>query len=233
MVEKGKMIQISFTGIDKSSNKVFDTTNEEEAKKAGIFVENGVYKPLSVIIGEGELLKGLDSAIQEMKVGEEKEIELSPKDAFGERNTDLVRLVPLKEFKKRNINPIPGMVVNLNEQYGRVQSISGGRVRVDFNPDLAGKPVMYRVKIEKELKTDEEKAGGIFVKFFPYVDEKNFKFKGKEIEILLPHDIAPKLRPDIKQAFSDQVMKHVDSVDAVMFVEEYTKDSEKKSEKSK
>ena len=146
-MKKGDMVEVSFTGKDKNTGRVLDTTDEKTAKEAGILREKGVYKPIPVIVGQGELLKGLDEALQEMKVGEKKTIELSPEKAFGERKAELVGLVPLQEFKNKKLTPVPGMMVNINDRVGRVQSVSGGRVRLDFNHELAGKELTFEIEL--------------------------------------------------------------------------------------
>jgi FKBP-type peptidyl-prolyl cis-trans isomerase 2 len=99
----------------------------------------------------------------------EIEVKLQPKDAFGERDPDKVVLVSLNEFKKRGINPKVGMEVNLNDQIGRIISVSGGRVKVDLNHPLAGRTLDCEVKIIKEIKQEIEKIEAICKQYFKKV----------------------------------------------------------------
>ncbi|RLI92366.1 MAG: peptidylprolyl isomerase [Candidatus Altiarchaeales archaeon] len=183
-----KFVRISFTGRIKNG-RVFDTTDEEIARSEGIFNEDRTYGKLPIVIGAGHVIKGLDEALSKMKKGEEKEIEIPPEKAFGKRDPNLVRLVPLSAFKRNNINPIPGMVVELDGKLARIQTVSGGRVRVDFNHELAGKTVIYKVKIEDVAKNDRERIKFLVERNFNSSDEFNIRIKDKKIEIEIPENV--------------------------------------------
>jgi len=146
-----RVLLIAYEGREKDSGKVFDKVEEEE--------------PYAVILGEDSLLPGLAEALEEMKEGEEREIELPPEKAFGPRNKDLIVIIPEKEFRKRGITPVPGLVIEADGRPGRVLSVSGGRVQVDFNHELAGKTVVYKVKVLAELKDIEEIAEALFRRY--------------------------------------------------------------------
>jgi FKBP-type peptidyl-prolyl cis-trans isomerase 2 len=154
-MDKGDFIKVSYTGF--SEGELIETTEEAVAKKHGAHDKGRKYKPANIVVGEGMVLPGIDKAFEGMKVSERKELKLSAKDAFGERNFKLIQLVPLRDFHKQKINPIPGMVFEVEGRPAKVQSIGSGRVRVDFNHPLAGKPVEYEIKIEASAKTEAEK----------------------------------------------------------------------------
>jgi FKBP-type peptidyl-prolyl cis-trans isomerase 2 len=103
-------LKIEYTASVKDG-KVFDTTELEVAKSEKIFDSKRVYRPVPVILGEGQVVKGLDEALAGMKPGEEKTVELVPEKAFGLKDQNMIRLVPVKVFKQQGINPIPGMPV--------------------------------------------------------------------------------------------------------------------------
>jgi FKBP-type peptidyl-prolyl cis-trans isomerase 2 len=161
-----KMVKVHFTGKEALEGKVFDTTKEDEAKKAGIHDTKRKYSPLTIITGEKELLGKVEDALEEMKEGEEKIVKLIASEAFGERKNDLIRIVPLKNFLDQKINPIPGLVVRVANAIGKVQSVTSGRVRIDFNHPLAGRDVEYHVELLKELKDNKEVAEAIFEKYY-------------------------------------------------------------------
>jgi len=169
-MDKGGIAVVSFTGRETESGRVFDTTDEKTARESGIYRENAIFRPVPIILGKGELIKGLEEELEKMREGEHKTVKLQAEKAFGPRRKELVVVVPLQEFKNRNVQPFPGLVVELNDRYGRVQSVSGGRVRVDLNSDLAGKEVEYDIKVEKELKTGKEQVQALTEKFFPLKD---------------------------------------------------------------
>jgi len=225
-MNKGDIIVINYTGKDLASGKVFDTTDEETAKKEEIHEERIRYRALPVIIGNKELLPALEEKVGELKEGEEKVIELTPEKAFGERKSELIRVVPLMEFQKRNMNPFPGMPVEMNELRGKVQSVSGGRVRVDFNHELAGKKIEYKVKVEKILSKKEEKVEALVEKYFPVMDDKKIEFKGEEVEIIIPGKNSLAVS-QVKPLLAKNVLDFVEGVKKIRFIDEFSKETEK------
>lgn len=164
-----KMMKVSFTGKELLNNEIFDTTNENVAKEQNIFNKGKKYGPMTIIIGEKELHQKIEEELLKMKKGEEKVVKLSPKAGFGEREADLVRIVPLKVFLDQKMNPVPGLVVQIGNNLAKVQSVSGGRVRIDFNHPLAGRDLEYIVKVEEEITDKRKIAEGIFEKYFSAV----------------------------------------------------------------
>ncbi len=178
-------VRISYTGRIKDG-RVFDTTSEETAKKEGIYNDKGTYHPMSVILGEKQIIQGLDDALKEMRMGEEKTVEIPPEKAYGNRDPNLVKLVPLRIFKEQKINPMPGMPVELDGRIAKIQTVAGGRVRVDFNSDLAGKTLVFNVRIEDIAKTDEERVKYLIERNFNTNDNFNIKISEKNLDVSIP-----------------------------------------------
>src|SRR3989344_8157684 len=143
LIQKNDFIDITFTGRIKDG-EIFDTNVKEDAEKIGLKF-NG--KPLIICVGQGMVVSGFDNALEGKESGKDYSIELQPKDAFQERQSNLVKLIPIKIFREKKINPYPGMTLNIDNMLVRVISVSGGRVLVDFNNILAGKTVIYTFKI--------------------------------------------------------------------------------------
>ena len=235
-MEAGKMVLVNFTGRVVASNAIFETTEEKKAIEAGAFDQHKKYAPELIVVGSGEMLKPLEEALGKMNIGEGKKIVLKPQEAFGERNQKLIGIVPLHDFQERKINPSPGLMIEMNDRVGKVQSVSGGRVRVDFNHPLAGKEVEFELKIEKELKGTEEKIQGLFEKFFGVIPESEKKLLIKEdrVEISLDPKYAQAVAP-VKKAFSEIITKNVKGITSVKFTEEFKaeKPKENSGEKEK
>jgi len=159
-MKNGDFVSISYTGKVKGG-KVFDTTDETIAKKADIFNEKVIYGPVTVVIGAGHVFKGLDNVLESLKAGDSKTVELKPEDAFGSRDSKKVQLLPMKYFKKQNFKPAAGMKVQVGGAIGTIQSVTGGRVSVDFNHPLSGKTLEYDIKVENAIKKGEEKVKGL------------------------------------------------------------------------
>ncbi|MDP3066260.1 MAG: peptidylprolyl isomerase [Methanobacteriaceae archaeon] len=166
-VKKGDFIRLDYTGKIQETNKVFDTTNQEIAEKDEISTEGKVYGAISIVVGGGHLLPGLDEVLEGMEAGEEKTVEISPENGFGERNPQLLQMVPMREFKKQGIKPQVGMTITSEGTTGIIRTVSGGRITVDFNHELAGKNLEYHVKVEEIIEDDAEKVKGMIQLHYP------------------------------------------------------------------
>lgn len=156
MLKEGDFIRIEYTGYDKNG-VVFDSTNGEVAKKL-----RNKEGPILIVYGKGQLLAGIEEEIKNLKPGEEKEMTLSPKKAFGERKKDLLNIMREEDFKKYNIDPKPGSMVHVdfgeNRVVGYIKSSNSGRVLVDFNHPLAGQTLKYTVKLLEVVDSPEKKV---------------------------------------------------------------------------
>jgi len=194
MVEQIKrVIKVSFNGKELLESRVFDTTDAEVAKKNGTFDPKRKYGPLTIITGEHELLPLIEKELEQMKVGEKREVKLTAKESFGERKADLVRVVPVKLFHDQKMKPVPGLVISAGNAYGKVQSISGGRVRVDFNHPLAGRDVEYEVKIEEEIIDKKARAETLFDKYYAFVPSSKKELVGEKLIVGLGKDTLKNL----------------------------------------
>lgn len=181
-----KMVEVDFIGKELLNNSIFDTTMENVAKEHNFFDPKRKYSPLTIIIGEKELHAKVEKELETMKAGEEKTVLLNEKEGFGERQGDYVRILPLKVFKEQKMNPVPGLIINTGNLIGKVQSVSGGRVRVDFNHPLAGRNLEYYVKVNKEFIGVKEKSEKLFEKYYSQIPGARKEFKEEILYITLP-----------------------------------------------
>src|SRR3989337_296865 len=133
-LQKGDFILINYTAKVKETNEVFDTTIEETSKKEHLHKEGEIHEPKLVVIGEGWVLKALDESLTTMEPNKPTTVEIAPKDAFGPRDPEKVKRVPLKQLTAKGTNPIIGMRIDYNGKMASVRSIGAGRVLLDFNP---------------------------------------------------------------------------------------------------
>ena len=101
-IENGDFVRLNFTGKIKENDDVFDTTYEDVAKDAGIYVEEKTYKAIPIVVGGNHVLPAIEEAIEGLEAGDSKTIEIESENAFGKRNAGLIQLIPMKEFKKPN-----------------------------------------------------------------------------------------------------------------------------------
>ena len=227
-MKEGSIIGLDYTGKVVASDQVFESTTEKKAIDAGIFNEKHKYEPLIVVVGQGDVLPGLDRALLEMKVGEQRTVLVKPEEGWGNRKAESVKVVPLQQFKEKKVAPFPGLIVEINGMQGRVQSVSGGRVRVDFNHPLAGKELEYDLKIANVLENPKEQIDALYKKYFYMVsdEEKKLVVGKEEIEVTLSPRWSANLGP-IKQAFSSTITKFVKGFEKVRFVEEFKEEKPK------
>ncbi len=230
MAKDGDFVKIEFVG-KKATGEVFDTNIEEKAKEAKIHDEKSKYGPSLIVLGKGEIIKGLEEALADMKVGDTKTVEIMPEKAFGERRMDLVRVIPLAEFRRREIEPYPGMPVQLDNITAIVKSVNSGRVMVDLNHPLAGYKVVYEVKLNEVLDGTEKKA----LALMDHVDiNGELTATGEEIHVKFGPDVEK--TPEYmmkKSALAERVLAHMPEVKKIRFEEIYErpKEEEKGEEK--
>jgi FKBP-type peptidyl-prolyl cis-trans isomerase SlyD len=201
-VEKDRFVELDYTGKTEEGF-IFDTTDEKLAKENGLYSEKKKYEPIVICVGKNHVLEGLDEALIGKEVGKEYSIELTPEKAFGKRTPSLIKLVSLAQFKKHNLNPTPGMQVEIDGKTGFIKSISGGRVLVDFNHPLAGKNIKYDVKVNRIVDDDKEKIDAILKIRLGLPEIKSKIEDGKAIiglDFELPQQIKTPLEEEIKES---------------------------------
>jgi peptidylprolyl isomerase len=188
VLQKGDFILINYTAKVKETNEVFDTTNEEVAKKEHLHKEGEIYEPNLVVIGEGWVLKALDDSLTTMEINKPATVEIPPDKGFGQRDPEKMRRVPLKQLLAKEINPVIGARIEYQGKMASVRAIGAGRVLLDFNPPLAGKTLIYDATVNKKLESNEEKIGALIHRRVPVVEENNFKLtiQDKSLTIDMP-----------------------------------------------
>ncbi len=172
-------IEIEFTGKVKDG-EVFDSNIKKDLKKLNPKAEA---KPFIFCLGEAMFLKGIDDFLIGKDVGEYK-IELQPEKAFGNRDSKLVQMIPMRVFNEQKVNPVTGAMFNFDGRIAKILTVSGGRVMVDFNNPLAGKTVVYGIKILKKIEDTNEKIKAL-IEFFT---KKDFKFEIKDKKLIIYTD---------------------------------------------
>ncbi|MBC8318010.1 MAG: peptidylprolyl isomerase [Desulfobulbaceae bacterium] len=127
------------------------------------FLENGeIFEsssdtgPLDFQIGYASVMRCFEEGVIGMKVDETKEIQLGPKDAYGERQEDLVHTLNRSSWNK-DADIKPGITVAMNmEKDGEthqipatVTDVQGDMVTVDYNHPLAGQKIIFKITLKK------------------------------------------------------------------------------------
>lgn len=140
VVQKNDVVSVDYTG-KLENGTVFDSSEGRS--------------PLTFTAGEGQVIKGFDDAVLGMKVGDEKNVTIPPQEAYGERNESLIQTVPKSAFGDNADKLQEGMQIGItNPQNGQqfpatVTKIEGDNVTLDMNPPLAGKTLIFDIKVVK------------------------------------------------------------------------------------
>jgi peptidylprolyl isomerase len=235
-LEKGSLVLVDYTARVKDTNEVFETTREEEAKKAAdLFDPTRKYEPRLVSVGESWVLKGLDEALGMANVGDKLNVEVTPDKGFGERDPNKVRMIPQRKLGDKADEVGVGDVIEVDDRTGIVRYIGSGRIQVDFNHRFAGRTLMYDFNVMKKLDSDSEKVGALVRRRTGLEDSKvKVSMAAPNLEIELPEEafLAEGLQI-IKRAVANDIFKFVPSVKTVKFVENYSAPAEQKKEQPK
>lgn len=148
-VKKGDTVKVDYLGT--TNGKAFDTSIEAEAKKAGL-PSRPYYEPLQFTVGAGQMIPGFDKAVVGMSVGQEKTVVLPPAEAYGESDPRAIVQVPRSMFDNSS-TPQVGLKVQSPQGYpGVITAVDAQNVTVDFNHELAGKELTFKITLRQIVK---------------------------------------------------------------------------------
>lgn len=167
-LKEGDMVRFDYTLYLDDHKDPVDTSVEELAKEHGIHREDKHYRPLTIALGHRQIIPGLEKHMLEHgEAGKTIDATFGPDDAYGPRDPQKLKDIPMAEFRKQKIKPEIGMVLNVQDGQGTVVRVAGGRVRVDMNHDLAGKSLRYEYTIRDVISDDDEKIKASLDNAFP------------------------------------------------------------------
>ena len=138
-IQNGSKVKIEYEG-KLEDGQVFDTSKHGDH-----------HHPLEFTVGEKKVIPGFEKGLMGLENGAEKEIVLEPNEAYGERNEMMVQKIP-KDKIPEDIKPEKGMVLALKSPDGRqipvpVVDVSDSEVTLDMNHPLAGKKLIFNIKV--------------------------------------------------------------------------------------
>lgn len=140
VVKKGDKIKVEYIGSFESG-EVFDAS-----EKHG--------KPLEFEAGVGMVVPGFDAGVIGMDVGEGKTITLKPEEAYGMPNEQAIQKVPKDKFpaeaKEGMMIGVP--LPNGQQMPAKITKIDDNEVTIDMNHPMAGKTLVFKIKIVEILK---------------------------------------------------------------------------------
>ena len=136
MIVKNKVVSMSYCLRD-SQGEELDRADKD--------------KPLEYLHGCGNIVPGLENALDGLKVGDKKDVTVAPEDGYGEILKDLKMELDRKAFPDDQ-KIAPGMRFMAELSDGKkhpfnVVEIKDDKVHVDGNHPLAGQTLEFSIEI--------------------------------------------------------------------------------------
>ena len=140
-IENGNTIGVHYIGTLEDGT-VFDSSRNRG-------------NPLVFKVGSNQVITGFDKAVVGMKLGETKNISISPTQAYGESKPNLFRKVPKTTFPDGFV-PKEGALVEMVSPSGKpmpatIASFTDNNVTLDFNHPLSGKVLNFEIEVVESI----------------------------------------------------------------------------------
>ncbi|MDQ3495527.1 MAG: peptidylprolyl isomerase [Pseudomonadota bacterium] len=154
-IEKDRVVRFHYTlfnaGGDEATREPLESSRERE--------------PMAILAGRGNIIPGLDKALDGRVAGDRFGVDVAAADAYGERRDGLSQRVPKKHFGVQRL--APGMQVLLNTNFGprpvTVGKVGMSVVDVDLNHPMAGRELHFDIEVEdvREATPEEIEHGHV------------------------------------------------------------------------
>ena len=122
-------------------------------------------EPLAILYGHGNIIPGLEEAMEGREAGESFSVDVPAAKAYGERREGMSQRIPKKHFGNQRI--VPGMQVVLQTNFGPravvIEKVGMSVVDVDLNHPMAGKDLHFDIEIVevREAAAEELEHGHV------------------------------------------------------------------------
>lgn len=155
----GDFVRLAYTARTVEGDQLVDTTDREVAEDEGVDVEERNIEPRVITLGAGHLFEAVEADIEGKEAGDSGTVVVPAEEAFGEYDEGEVRTISAEKLPEDD--RYPGAHVDIDNQHGHVETVIGGRARVDFNHPLAGEDVEYEYEIIEEVEDRVDRAKGM------------------------------------------------------------------------
>ena len=137
MSNAGKKVKVHYVGTLDDGTK-FDSSRDRN-------------EPLAFTCMAGQMIPGFDTAVSTMEIGEVRDVHIEAKDAYGEKDPDMVKTIPLSVMKGIEKFSVGDKVV-LSDPAGHpfpatITDMSDETVTFDLNHELAGQALNFNIEL--------------------------------------------------------------------------------------
>jgi FKBP-type peptidyl-prolyl cis-trans isomerase 2 len=149
-ITTGDTVTIEYTGrLD--DDTVFDTTDEDVAEEAGLLEQqpNREFEPLTVEVGEGNLIEGFENGLIGLEAGDSETLTIPPEEAYGTESAGQTREFTREQFESMvGQEAAEGMQVQAQGgASGTVSAVEDDTVVVSFQHPLAGETLTFEIEV--------------------------------------------------------------------------------------
>ncbi|RBW53062.1 peptidylprolyl isomerase [Ruegeria sp. A3M17] len=135
-IKQGDTVRIHYTGTLLDGN-VFDSSEGRD--------------PLEFVVGTGQIIPGLDSAMPGLNIGDKKRVEIACVDAYGPINPSARQQIP-REGIPDDIPLNPGTQLQMQTPDGQAVPVTvveadEATVTLDANHPLAGQDLIFDIEV--------------------------------------------------------------------------------------
>jgi FKBP-type peptidyl-prolyl cis-trans isomerase SlyD len=121
-------------------------------------------EPLVYLHGTGNIISGLEDALQGKVVGDKFNVRIAAKDAYGEQNAEMIQVIPRAMFEGIDELEV-GMQFHADVSSGSgevtIVKIEGDDISIDGNHPMAGMALTFDVEVmDVRPATKEETEHG-------------------------------------------------------------------------
>jgi FKBP-type peptidyl-prolyl cis-trans isomerase SlyD len=142
-IEKNKVVTFHYTVFDADGSQVETSQGRD---------------PLVILFGAGNIIPGLERALEGKTAGDRVDVTVAPSDAYGERDEGMIQRVPKKRFGEAKL--VPGQTLMVQTEQGprvlTVLKVGLSVVDVDLNHPMAGKTLRFEAEISGVRDANEE-----------------------------------------------------------------------------
>ena len=149
-IEKDRVVRFHYS-VAEAGQEPVETSRDRE--------------PLAILFGRGNIIPGLEKAMEGHEAGDTFKADVTSADAYGERREGMTQRVPKKHFGNQKL--APGMQVVLNTNFGpravTEEKVGMSVVDVDLNHPMAGKDLQFDIEIVevREAQAEEIEHGHV------------------------------------------------------------------------